>query len=115
MPTPAIATPFQQSAPSGTGATTIISIGPSGSSTRYRDLVSLTITTVNAAASVLTISDGTKNALLLNYPNAAAAPSTPLQLYFDPPLQQSAGNLAWTLTPSVNASGYNVTAQFIER
>lgn len=115
MPTQAIATPFQQSAPAGTGATTIVSIGPSGSVTRYRDLVSLTITTPNAAASVVTVSDGTKNALLLNYPNAALAPGTPLQLWFDPPLQQSVGNAAWTFTPSVNGSGYNVTAQYVER
>lgn len=114
MPTLRESCPAQQSAPSGTGATTIVSA--SGTNFRYRDLVSLTITTPNAAASVLTISDGAKNVLLLNYPNAALAPSTPMQLYFDPPLQQSGnGNAAWTLTPSVNASGYNVTAQYVER
>lgn len=116
MPTPAMSCPAQQSAPSGTGATTILSAGASSSSFRYRDLVSLTITTPNAAASVLTISDGNKTVLLLNYPNAALAPGTPMQLWFDPPLQQSgSGNAAWTLTPSVNASGYNVTAQYTER
>jgi len=116
MPVIAYACPCQQSAPAGTGATTIISVGASGVNFRYRDLVSLTVTTVNAAASTLTISDGNKTVLVLNYPNATLAPGTPLQLYFDPPLQQSGnGNAAWTVTPSVNASGYNVTAQYVER
>lgn len=108
------AAPVQQSAPSGTGATTIINA--SGLNFRYRDLVSLVITTPNAAASTLTISDGNKTTHVLNYPNAAAAPGSPLQILFDPPVQQSGnGNAAWTITPSVNASGYNVTAQFVER
>ncbi len=106
--------PAQQSAPAGTGATTIINA--SGLAFRYRDLVGLVITTANAAAGTLTISDGNKTVFILNYPNAAAAPGAPLQVLFDPPVEQSGnGNTAWTITPSVNASGYNVTAQFIER
>lgn len=106
--------PAQASAPAGTGATTIINA--SGINFRYRDLVSLLISTPNTAASVLTISDGSKT-YTINYPNAAATtPFPPLQVDFDPPLQQSGnGNAAWTLTPSVNASGYNVVAQYVER
>lgn len=107
------ATPSQASAPTGTGATTIVSA--SGINFRYRDLVSLTITTAGALASALTISDGAKTVLVLDYPNAALAPSTPGQFYFDPPLQQSGnGNAAWTLTPSVSNT-YHVTAQYVER
>lgn len=106
--------PVQQSAPSGTGATTIINA--SGDSRIYCDLVTLVITTPNAAASVITISDGNKTVLVLNYPNAALAPGTPLVLDFcDVPIEQSKANAAWTFTPSVNASGYNVTAQYVLR
>jgi hypothetical protein len=114
MPTLREAAGVQQAAPAGTSATTIINA--SGVNFRYRDLASLTITTPNAAASVITVSDGTKTVLVLNYPNAAAAPASALQIAFEPPLQQSGnGNAAWTFTPSVNASGYNVTAQYVER
>jgi hypothetical protein len=104
--------PVQQSAPSGTGATTIISA--SGNAARYRHLVSLTITTTNAAAATLTISDGSKTVAVINYPNAALAPAAPF--VFEPtfPIEQSSANAAWTITPSANASGYNVTAQYVE-
>lgn len=113
MPVISQSAPAQASAPAGTGATTIINA--SGINFRYRDLVGLVITTANIVAGTLTVSDG-KNTFVLNYPNAAVAPGAPLQMLFDPPLQQSGnGNAAWTMTPSANASGYNVTAQFIER
>jgi len=105
--------PGKQTAVAGTSAVSILAA--SGNAAGYRDLVSLTITTANAVAGTVTISDGGKNVLVLNYPNAASAPSTPLQLYFDPPLEQSAANTAWTATASANASGYNVTAQYLDR
>lgn len=113
MATVAQYAPAIQTAVSGTGANTILAAA--GSSAGFRDLVSLTITTPNAAAATVTINDGGKNQLVINYPNAASAPSTPLQLYFDPPLEQSKANSAWTATASANASGYNVTAQYLER
>lgn len=106
--------PAVQTAVAGTAAVTIIPA--SGNPFGCRDLVSLIITTANAAACVITISDGTKTVLTLNYPNAASAPGTPLVIQFcDVPLQQTAGNLAWTITCSVNASGFNVNAQYAER
>ena len=112
MPTIREAAPAQQTLTSGTGAQTIINA--SGINFRYRDLVSLTITTTGATAATLTISDGNKTVLVINYPNAALAPGSPAQVTFDPPIQQSGnGNAAWTVTPSANA--YNITAQFVER
>jgi len=106
--------PCIQTNASGTGATTILAA--SGNGAIYRDLVSLVITTVNAAAATLTISDGTKTVMVLNYPNAASAPTTPLALQFcDVPLGQSKPNAAWTITPSANSSGFNITAQYTER
>lgn len=113
MATVAQYAPAIQTAVSGTGANTILAA--SGNAAGYRDLVSLTVTTANAVAGTVTISDGGKTQLVINYPNAASAPSTPLQLYFDPPLEQSKANSAWTATASANASGYNVTAQYLER
>jgi hypothetical protein len=104
--------PVQQSAPAGTGATTII--GASGQANRYHHLVSLIITTANAVAGTLTISDGSKTVAILNYPNAASAPAVPLVFQPTFPVEQSSPNLAWTITPSANASGYNVTAQYVE-
>ena len=65
--------PAVQTNVSGTGAVTIIPA--SGSSTESRDLVTLIITTTNAAAATVTISDGTKTVAVLNYPNTAAAPN----------------------------------------
>ena len=116
MPTVQQYAPCQQANATGTGATTIVSAGPAGTNYRYRDIVKLIITTANLVASTLTISDGTKTVGVFNYPNAALAPGTPLVLDFDPPLEQSGvGNAAWTITPSVNASSYNITAQFTER
>lgn len=114
MATNAQYAPAIQTAASGTGSVTIIPA--SQLNFRYRDLVSLVITTVNAVAATLTISDGNKTQLVINYPNAAAAPGTPLNLQFNPPIEQSGnGNTAWTVTASANASGFNVTAQYTER
>lgn len=104
--------PNVQTAVAGTGAVSIIPA--SGNAERYRHLVSLIITTINAAAGTLTVSDGTKTVLVLNYPNAASAPTVPISLRFPFPLSQSQPNAAWTITASANASGYSVTAQYVE-
>lgn len=96
----------------GTGAVAILPA--SGNAAVYRDITNIIITTINAAAAVLTLSDGTKS-YTFNYPNAGSAPQFPLELFFEPPLQQTLPNAAWTLTASVNASGFNITTQFVER
>lgn len=112
MPTITQYAPAQYTLTSGSSAQAIISA--SGRTLSYRDLASLTITTVGTSVATVTISDGNKTVMVLNYPNTAAAPGSPLLLTFDPPIQQSGnGNAAWTITPSANA--YNVTAQFVER
>lgn len=113
MPTPGTFARQLNTSVAGTGAVTILPA--SGNSSTYRDIVGISVTTTNAAAGTLTISDGTKNVLVVNYPNAAAAPGQPLDFDYDPPLQQSLPNAAWTITASVNASGYNVNVQFVER
>lgn len=113
MPTPGTFARQLTTNVAGTGAVTILPA--SGNSSTYRDIAGFTVSTSNAAAGTLTISDGTKNVMVLNYPNAAVAPSQPLDCDFDPPLQQSNPNQAWTITASVNASGYNVNVQFVER
>jgi hypothetical protein len=101
----------QQTNVSGTGETTIITAGGAGV---FNDIVELIITTVNAAAATLTLKDATAGTTraVLNYPNAASAPGTPLVIPFPTPLPQAAANNNWTLTASANASGFNVTAVF---
>src|SRR4051812_41949396 len=66
----------QQTAVAGTGETTIVSAGGAGV---FNDLTGLIITTANAAAGTLTIKDATGGTtkIVLNYPNAASAPSSP--------------------------------------
>lgn len=113
MPTPGTFARSINTAVAGTGAVSILPA--SGNASTYRDICGITITTPNAAAGTLTISDGTKTVAVLNYPNAAVAPADPLDFDFDPPWQQSVANQAWTITASVNASGYNVNVQFVER
>jgi hypothetical protein len=98
---------------SGTGAVAILPA--SGNNAIYRDIVGITITTVNVQAGTLTFSDGTKTVMVVDFPDSAAAPSAPLDFDYDPPLQQSVANQAWTVTASVNATNYHVNVQFIER
>src|SRR5438067_13660520 len=99
-----------------TGTGSVVIISASGDPIVARDLVSLVITTINAVASVVTISDGTSGKIILNYPNAASAPSAPVVISFgDVPLPQDVPNLAWQMSASVNASGYNVTAHYRDR
>jgi hypothetical protein len=113
MPTPGTFARQINTSVAGTSAVTILPA--SGNASTYRDIAGFTISTTNAAAGTLTLNDGTKNVMVLNYPNAAAAPSQLLDCDFDPPLQQSSPNQAWTITASANASGYQVNVQFVER
>jgi hypothetical protein len=102
-----------QTAVAGTGETTIVTAGGAGV---FNDLTGLIITTANAAVGTLTIKDGTGGTtkIILNYPNAASAPSSPMIIDFTPPISQNSANANWTITASANASGYNVTAQYIQ-
>lgn len=80
-------------------------------------LFGLIITTPNAAAGTLTLRDSTAGSIVavFDYPNAAVAPGTPLEILFQPALPQTLlKNNNWTLQASVNAAGYNVTALFNE-
>lgn len=113
MPTNAQFAQAVQAAVAGTGA--VIILAASGNASVYRDIVSLTITTPNAAASTLTLSDGNKTVGIYNYPDAALAPGAAFVITFDTPLAQSLPNKNWTLTASVNGSGFNVTTQYVER
>ena len=97
----------------GTGAVTILPA--SGNGAIYRDLTGITVSTANAVAGTLTLSDGVRTQLVIDFPDSAAAPVDPLDFDFDPPLQQSNANNAWTITASANAGNYHVNAQYIER
>lgn len=105
---------YTQTTVTGTGAVTVVAA--SGDALVYRDLIALIITTPNAAAATLTLKDGTATVAVLNYPNAAAAPTTPLIVELaDMPLMAAAGNTAWTITASVNGTNFQVTAIWVER
>jgi hypothetical protein len=51
--------------------------------------------------------------MIINYPNAASAPATPLVLNFNPPLPQAVAANNWTVTNSV-ATATNITAVFVK-
>lgn len=97
----------------GTGETTIVTAGPAGAS---NSLTRLIVTTTNLAAATLTLRDSTGGTVraIFDYPNAAIAPNGPLNALFDPPLRQAAPATAWTITASVNASAYHITAVYSE-
>jgi hypothetical protein len=92
--------------------TTIVTAGGAGV---FNDLVQLIITTAGAAAQTITIKDATGGTtrMILNYPNAAVAPGSPLVLNFDPPLRQAAAANNWTVTQSL-ATACNYCARFIQ-
>lgn len=96
-----------------TAETTIITAGGAGV---FNDLTQLIITTNNAAAGTITIKDATAGTtrMILDYPNAAVAPSAPIVLNFEPPIPQAVAANNWTATCSVNAGHYEVTAVFIK-
>lgn len=102
----------QQTTISASTAETTIVTGVPG---QFHDLTGLIITTVDAAVATITIKDGTAGTtkLVLDYPNAASVPNTPLVIDFTPPLSQNATGSNWTATVSVNAGHVNITAQFI--
>jgi hypothetical protein len=76
----------------------------------FTHLVSLSISSTNTAAATLTLSDGTNTVATFNYPASATS------FTYQPanPITQTAANLAWTLTASVNASGFSVTAVYTQ-
>jgi hypothetical protein len=96
---------------SGTAETTIVTADPNF----RRNLVGLIVTTINAAIATLTVRDATGGTVkaILNYPNAASAPSVPLIVTFDPPLQQTLQNNNWTIQASAAAGAINITAVFV--
>jgi len=97
-----------------TAETTIVTAGGAGV---FNDLTGLIITcTGDTAIATLTLRDATGGTAkaIFDYPNAAAAPNTPLIVDFTPPLSQAAANGNWTLQASVNAGTIHVLAQFIK-
>jgi hypothetical protein len=96
-------------------ANTETTIVAAGGANVFRDLVQLIITTAGAAAQTITVKSGTGGTtrMVLNYPNAAVAPGSPMVLNFDPPLPQTAANTTWTVTQSL-ATACNYTARYIE-
>jgi hypothetical protein len=104
--------PVQQTNVTGTSA--VVIIPASGNVARYRHLVSLIITTLNAAVATITISDGSKTVAVLNFPSTAAVPTQPFVFQPTNPIAQSQPNLAWTMTVSANTGGCEVTAQYVE-
>lgn len=101
-------------AAASTAETTIVTADAVGSQRQY--LIGMIITTTNAVAATLTLRDGTAGVTkaVINYPASAAVPTVPLTVMFGPrPLHQAAGNANWTLQPSANANGINVTALYI--
>jgi hypothetical protein len=102
----------QFTAIAATAETTIVTAPDAGGSNKLKKLF---ITTPNAAASVLTLREKTGGNIRakFDFPNAAVAPNYPLEVTFDPPLVQNNGlGQNWTLQASVNASGYNVEAEY---
>lgn len=96
---------------SGTSETTIVAADPNF----RRNVCQLIVTTANAAAATLTLRDGTGGTVkaIFDYPNAASAPSVPLIVNFDPPLQQQAINSTWSLQASAAAGAIHITATFV--
>lgn len=105
--------PTQVTTISNTSETTIVTAGQGGVNNLLTELI---ITTTNAAAATLTLRDSTAGTIraIFDFPNAALAPSGPLRASFDPPLKQAAPAQNWTLTASVNAASYHVTAVYSE-
>lgn len=95
-----------------TAETTIVTADPA---TRNQ-LVALHITTLNGAASTLTLRDSTGGTTraVYDYPNAASVPTTPLIVTFDPPLDPQSTNANWTIQASASATGYKVNAFYVK-
>lgn len=96
---------------SATGATTIVAAQGAGV---FADLTMLIITTAGAAIQTITVSDGTLS-WIIDFPNAAIAPGTPLIIDFgDVPLPATTANTAWTANQSV-ATACHYLAVFANR
>ncbi len=96
---------------SGTSETTIVTADPNF----RRNLTRLIVTTVNTAVATLTLRDATGGTAraIFDYPNAASAPTAPLIVNFDPPLQQTASNNNWTIQASAAAGAIHILADFV--
>jgi hypothetical protein len=98
-------------------ATTETTIITAGGASVFNDLIALIITTAGVAAATITIRDVTAGGTpwIIDYPNAALAPSVPFIVNFcEVPMQQGTANSAWTITNSV-ATTIHVTAQYVQR
>lgn len=93
--------------------TTIVTAGAAGV---FNDVTKIIVTTAVATAGTLTFRDVTAGGtpFIINYPNAALAPGSPLVLDFPVPLQQGTAASAWTITNS-QAVAINVTVQYVQR
>lgn len=94
--------------------TTIITAGSSGVNNA---LVGMIITTALATAGTLTFKDATGGTtrLVINFPDAAVAPSGPFIFFFadDTPLMQAVPANNWTVTAS-QTGVYNINAFYRE-
>lgn len=88
--------------------TTLLAAGGAGV---FNDIIGLIITTAGLAAQTITVKDATAGTtrMVLNYPNAAVAPASPLVIMFTTPVPQAVANNNWTVTQSLGtACNYTV-------
>jgi hypothetical protein len=93
---------------------TISTLLAAGAAGVFRDITRIVVTTLGAAANTLTITDGTVS-FVLDYPNAAIAPSAPFILNFDgAPLRATTAATVWQVTQSL-ATQCRYLVQYVER
>jgi hypothetical protein len=93
---------------------TISTIVAAGAAGVFRDITQLVVTTAGLVAQTLTFTDGTVS-FILDYPNAAVAPGTPLIISFkDVPLRATSAATVWQVTQSL-ATACHYLVQFVER
>ena len=82
----------------------------------FNDLACLTITSTFTSPAILTIRSVLAGAtsIALNYPNANAAPGSPMILYFQPPIPQTTANSQWTVTQSAATMAAIYNAVYIK-
>lgn len=95
---------------SGTAETAITPANPQCGNA----LCGLVVTTINAVAATLTLRESLAGATrgIFDYPNAAVAPGSPLNISFEPPLMQPI-NSTWTIQASVAAGAIHITALYV--
>jgi hypothetical protein len=93
---------------------TISTLVAAGAAGVFRDIFKIVVTTLGAAANTLTFTDGT-NSFILDYPNQALAPATPLVLDFSAaPLRATTAATVWQVTQSL-ATQCRYLTQYVER